>query len=240
MAKTKKVTKKTRNNVTSKEIGKRIKERRKKLQMTQAELGEKSFLAEKTISAIENGRRNASLESLENIAKALDVDRAYLLLEIDYPKYGPQKFANYVERRNNFLNSLDICSKLFRLGKYSVERWDFDRTINFFDDNADKGNNVNNENETASIIHNFLESYFGSADISSESQRELMKKMYDLFPGDQKTTVYAISNADEKGFLISEKTYLKMCQELIDYGEFLLEHYIANLTEPNIIPLPDV
>lgn len=225
---------------TMKERADRIKRRIKDLGTTQKAIEEKAGFGYKYLSYVVNCRKNMSLEAIYRLADALEVEPDYLLCKIDYPQYGPQKFANYVKRRNNFLNSLDTCSKLFCLGKYSVERWDFDRTINFFDDNADNGNNADNENETANIIHNFLKSYFDSVDISSESQRELMKKMYDLFPGDQKTTVYAISNTDEKGFLISEKTYLKMCQELIDYGEFLLEHYISNLTEPNIIPLPDV
>lgn len=130
MAKTKKVTKKTRNNVTSKEIGKRIKERRKKLQMTQAELGEKSFLAEKTISAIENGRRNASLESIERISDALDVDKDYLLLRIDYPKHEVQQFANFVKHTQKTKAFEDLMLELFDLSKYNIVKCSYDEKDN--------------------------------------------------------------------------------------------------------------
>lgn len=62
------------------EIGKRIKERRKELNMTQAELAEKLGYKNKTaITKIENGTNDITQTKAIEFAKALDVPIAYLM-----------------------------------------------------------------------------------------------------------------------------------------------------------------
>lgn len=53
-------------------IGTAIKEAREEKGMTQQELGQMSFLSDKTISAIETGRRNLTKDNLRIICKELD------------------------------------------------------------------------------------------------------------------------------------------------------------------------
>lgn len=60
-------------------IGKRIREARKTVGLTQAMLGEKSGLATSTICDIEKGRSKPSLKSLERIAIALGVTPSFFL-----------------------------------------------------------------------------------------------------------------------------------------------------------------
>ena len=55
-------------------IGNRIRELRKAQELTQEELGEKANLHNTYIGAIERGERNLSLDSIEKIAKGLDID----------------------------------------------------------------------------------------------------------------------------------------------------------------------
>ncbi len=54
-------------------IGKRIKITRKKSNMTQEELSELAGITSNYISLIENGRKKASIETLEKIAAALNI-----------------------------------------------------------------------------------------------------------------------------------------------------------------------
>jgi len=57
----------------NKELGKRIREIRKKKEMTQEDLAYKAGLDYSYINQIENGKRNPSMEAVEKIAKALGV-----------------------------------------------------------------------------------------------------------------------------------------------------------------------
>ncbi|MFL0198328.1 helix-turn-helix domain-containing protein [Clostridium sp. WILCCON 0269] len=58
-------------------IGVAIKEAREERGMTQEELGQISFLSNKTISAIETGRRSLTRDNLKTICKKLDDPRIY-------------------------------------------------------------------------------------------------------------------------------------------------------------------
>ena len=60
-------------------LGVRISQLRMKAGMTQAKLAEESDLSIDSISRIERGNRAPSLESLEKISKALEIDPAELL-----------------------------------------------------------------------------------------------------------------------------------------------------------------
>ncbi len=62
-----------------KKLGKRISQLRMEAGMKQAKLSEKADLSIDSISRIERGDRAPSLESLESIAEALQVDPAELL-----------------------------------------------------------------------------------------------------------------------------------------------------------------
>ena len=54
-------------------IGQNVKNSRKALNMTQAELAEKSGISRSTISYIENGKeRNLTFRTINNLKKALD------------------------------------------------------------------------------------------------------------------------------------------------------------------------
>lgn len=61
-----------------KEFGQLVRKRRRNLDMSQEELGDKSELNRGYISDIERGKRNPSLEVIDRIAKALDSDLAKL------------------------------------------------------------------------------------------------------------------------------------------------------------------
>lgn len=63
------------------EIGKRMKSKRKELQMSLQELGEFSGLTASFLSQIENDQVSPSLNSLQSIASALNVPIFYLLTE---------------------------------------------------------------------------------------------------------------------------------------------------------------
>lgn len=59
-------------------IGERIKERRKELELTQTELGNRLNITKSSISYIELDRENMTTIRVERIAKALNVNPAWL------------------------------------------------------------------------------------------------------------------------------------------------------------------
>ena len=67
-------------DVQYKSIGKRIKLRRKELNIKQNELAEKLNISNNHLSSVENGREKPSLELLLNICELLNVTTDYLLL----------------------------------------------------------------------------------------------------------------------------------------------------------------
>lgn len=67
-------------------IGARIKERRKKVGISQAQLAEIVFLSTKYISQVERGVRHLSLDSMAEIAVALDASVDMLLFDKHYPE----------------------------------------------------------------------------------------------------------------------------------------------------------
>ncbi len=60
--------------MTKEEIGEKIKERRKVLSMPQNQLAEYTGLSIVTLSQIETGKANPSLETLENIFNFLNLE----------------------------------------------------------------------------------------------------------------------------------------------------------------------
>lgn len=253
MEKEKKGIKKAKKKVTVPETGQRIKERRRKLHMTQEQLAEAVYMNPKTISAIENGRRNPSLETVEFIAKILDVDRDYLLGKIDFPSIEEQRFGNYVKMANKYTHVTDLCEQLFCMGKYNVERVDMDIDVNFFE------NTPNNPAENQGVLDDFfsenqdlVKSYEGLKTPLIKESSEILKEANSLIkaifnnaynnklPTSEKTTVYALDLDDsgDKSYYISESAFLRICQQMIDYGDFLLEHEIRNSSPDKILHLP--
>lgn len=64
-------TRKPRSKVI-REFGKRVRELREKLDISQEELGTKAKLHRTYIGMIERGEKNITLENIEKISKALD------------------------------------------------------------------------------------------------------------------------------------------------------------------------
>jgi transcriptional regulator with XRE-family HTH domain len=62
-----------KNNSSATRFGLAIRQRRHELAISQEELAEKSDLHRTYISDIERGSRNPSLESIERLAKALEI-----------------------------------------------------------------------------------------------------------------------------------------------------------------------
>lgn len=60
-------------------IGKNIKYRRKKLNMSQEDLASRIFTTRQTVSNYENGKSNPDIDTLETLAEALDTDVMFLL-----------------------------------------------------------------------------------------------------------------------------------------------------------------
>lgn len=89
--------------INYKAIGQRIRERRKKLNMTQEVLAEKAELSTSHIGNIENARENVSLDALLKIANALDVTCEYLIRD------NSQDFSRAISVE--ILNALNKCDK---------------------------------------------------------------------------------------------------------------------------------
>lgn len=67
-------------------IGQRIKDLRKKLELSQEALGLKAEVDRTYVTDVENGRRNVSTEILERLIKALEVSFAEFFNSKDFKK----------------------------------------------------------------------------------------------------------------------------------------------------------
>jgi transcriptional regulator with XRE-family HTH domain len=65
--------------MTDKAIAKRIKQYRKQSGLTQASLAEKAGVASTTIARVERGDNQASLPTIEKLAKALEIKASDIL-----------------------------------------------------------------------------------------------------------------------------------------------------------------
>lgn len=72
--------------VAFEQVGKRIRQERNKLKITQEKLAEFAGLTESYIGQIERGNKNPSLESLINISNVLGVTVDYLLQDVSVVK----------------------------------------------------------------------------------------------------------------------------------------------------------
>jgi transcriptional regulator with XRE-family HTH domain len=67
------------------ELGRHVRERRRKLGMSQVELAAACGIHDTYLSSIESGRRNVGLDIIVRLARALDVDPGTLLRGIGRP-----------------------------------------------------------------------------------------------------------------------------------------------------------
>ena len=84
-----------------KEMGTRIKVRRKELKIKQAELAETLEISNNHMSSIENGRQKPSLDTFIGICKCLNVTPDYLLLGAMHAYNIPQ----------DILDKLRLCNQ---------------------------------------------------------------------------------------------------------------------------------
>ena len=78
-------------------IGKRVSEKRKSLKLSQDGLAEASNVSKQTISKLENGVRNAKMQTIERLAHALGVSTDYLIRGKDAP--GEQASLDEIIKR---------------------------------------------------------------------------------------------------------------------------------------------
>ena len=80
-----------------KEMGQRIKLRRKEMRMKQAELAERIDISNNHMSSIENGRQKPSLDMFIRICQNLNVTPDYLLLGVMCSQEDVELVREFVE-----------------------------------------------------------------------------------------------------------------------------------------------
>jgi len=96
-------------------IGGKIQDIREKKGLTQDELGEKTGISGKYISAIERGQKNLTILTLEKVAKGLDVEPYELLilpLALDGEKRVKKAIDSLIEHAD--LKTLNLCLDFLR------------------------------------------------------------------------------------------------------------------------------
>ncbi len=101
---------------------KRLREKRKELNLTQEELGKNIYLSKGEICAYEKGNRIPPLDVLIRIANFLEVDFLWLIgMELDYNK-GNDKIVNLSEDDLKIINALKKDSDLYEKFLENPER----------------------------------------------------------------------------------------------------------------------
>ena len=108
-------------------LGRRIAKARKDAGVTQAKLSEQIDVVVQYISAIENGKRTPSLETVVRIAKALDTSVDELLYDT-----VPTPYAGYEAEAQQIMSSCNLAEKklmveMLRRMKPEIEA--YERTI---------------------------------------------------------------------------------------------------------------
>lgn len=96
------------------EMGKRVRERRKELRLTQDQLAEKADVSAQMISYVENGSKAIRPENLIKISQALNISCDYILTGKN-GYFDLSYFVNIVDSID--LNSIDTYIELFNLLK---------------------------------------------------------------------------------------------------------------------------
>lgn len=96
-----------------KEMGTRIKLRRKELKIRQTELAEKLEISNNHISSIENGRQKPSLDTFIGICRSLNVTPDYLLLGTMHAYNIPQDIVDTLRLSNQ--SDIDLARDFIEL-----------------------------------------------------------------------------------------------------------------------------
>lgn len=111
-------------------VGERIKELRKSLRLSQAELGEKIGVAQQTIFRWEHGIRTPKSSDLVKIAKALNTTVSYLVGEVDTPHPIPTTINKETKIETKESIALHDLEKILKeLVKYQPDTILFLRSI---------------------------------------------------------------------------------------------------------------
>lgn len=89
-------------------LAERVAYLRKKRSLTQAEVAKLTKLSQSTITQIENGKKDPSIETVQKLAKALDVHVAVLFAEEDVHVFDMKKL------RSKYKNVDDLNETLYR------------------------------------------------------------------------------------------------------------------------------
>ena len=109
-----------------KRIGARIKERRKNIKISQAQLAEKVDLSTKYISQIERGVRHLSLDAIANISIVLDTSVDMLLFDTHFSKteksmYESKPFNDYSKTEQDIiLEAVSAIAAILRSHKIDI------------------------------------------------------------------------------------------------------------------------
>jgi len=102
-------------------LGKRIKEERKKRELTQEKLAELSGVTNTFISFIESGNKNASLKTIKKIADALQITLSDLFSEMAIPKkaklnIAANKFLYLIQDESSSTKEFlfDVCKSIIQ------------------------------------------------------------------------------------------------------------------------------
>ena len=101
-------------------FGKRVQSLRERKGLTQEQLEEKSGVNTKYISAIERGKKNVTIKTLEKIAKGLDLELYELCMLSEEPKSEKMvKKAIASLLQNGDTKTLNLCLEFLRKAVYS-------------------------------------------------------------------------------------------------------------------------
>ena len=89
---------------TSREIGEKIKKRRKELGITQEELAERLSVTYQQVQRYENGKNRLNVENIQVIADTLNVPVSYFFGDTDRDKVSENRVSYLSADENRLLN----------------------------------------------------------------------------------------------------------------------------------------
>lgn len=98
--------KRTNKGISSYSLSERIAYLRKRRDMTQIELAKKAKLSQSTIAQIEKGKKDPSMATVQNLAKALDVHIAVLFAEDDVHVFDMGKLKQKYKKVDDLNDTL--------------------------------------------------------------------------------------------------------------------------------------
>lgn len=101
-------------------IGKRIKENRKRLKLTQTELLAKVYLSEKSVASLrkwERGERLPDLTTLARMAELFDCDMGYLLGDYEESDFSSHKVCEYTGLSEQALENISSLKRISQICK---------------------------------------------------------------------------------------------------------------------------